>query len=118
MFLIYIYPSPGKIGFGSREGVLPSLSRQCSSCTFFKMDADLYDEFGNYIGPELDSDEESESEEEEDEEDVEAIVSITINVYEYPAQRSKIARGFERHLYVDSEGIPKTISKYRYIIYN
>ena len=24
------------------------------------MDADLYDEFGNYIGPELDSDEEEE----------------------------------------------------------
>ncbi|XP_031572562.1 116 kDa U5 small nuclear ribonucleoprotein component-like [Actinia tenebrosa] len=37
------------------------------------MDADLYDEFGNYIGPELDSDEESESEEEEPEDDIEAI---------------------------------------------
>ncbi|KAL9968242.1 hypothetical protein ACROYT_G026594 [Oculina patagonica] len=33
------------------------------------MEADLYDEFGNYIGPELDSDEESEEEEEADEED-------------------------------------------------
>lgn len=31
--------------------------------------ADLYDEFGNYIGPELESDEESEEEEEVDEED-------------------------------------------------
>jgi U5 small nuclear ribonucleoprotein component len=40
------------------------------------MDADLYDEFGNYIGPELDSDEESESEEEELEDDNDAIVSI------------------------------------------
>ena len=30
------------------------------------MDTELYDEFGNYIGPELDSDEESESEEEEE----------------------------------------------------
>ena len=39
------------------------------------MDADLYDEFGNYIGPELDSDEESESEEEERDEDDEALVS-------------------------------------------
>ena len=26
------------------------------------MDADLYDEFGNYIGPELDSDEDEEEE--------------------------------------------------------
>jgi 116 kDa U5 small nuclear ribonucleoprotein component len=37
------------------------------------MDADLYDEFGNYIGPELDSDDEEEiqpvgNEEEQDEE--------------------------------------------------
>ncbi|XP_020611466.1 116 kDa U5 small nuclear ribonucleoprotein component-like [Orbicella faveolata] len=38
-------------------------------CTFSKMEADLYDEFGNYIGPELESDEESEEEEEADEED-------------------------------------------------
>lgn len=29
------------------------------------MDADLYDEFGNYIGPELESDDEEEEEEEE-----------------------------------------------------
>ncbi|PFX21377.1 116 kDa U5 small nuclear ribonucleoprotein component-like [Stylophora pistillata] len=33
------------------------------------MEADLYDEFGNYIGPELDSDEESEEEEDADEEE-------------------------------------------------
>ncbi|GFN80643.1 116 kda u5 small nuclear ribonucleoprotein component protein [Plakobranchus ocellatus] len=33
------------------------------------MDADLYDEFGNYIGPELDSDDDEEEEEEEQEED-------------------------------------------------
>ena len=35
------------------------------------MDPDLYDEFGNYIGPELESEDESESEEERDEEDQE-----------------------------------------------
>ena len=34
------------------------------------MDADLYDEFGNYIGPELDSDEEEEEEERDDDEDM------------------------------------------------
>ena len=34
------------------------------------MEADLYDEFGNYIGPELDSDEESEDEDEIGEEEV------------------------------------------------
>lgn len=37
--------------------------------TLFKMDADLYDEFGNYIGPDLASDEESEEEEWEKDED-------------------------------------------------
>ena len=39
------------------------------------MEADLYDEFGNYIGPELDSDEESEEEDEIGEEEVAEYVS-------------------------------------------
>lgn len=39
------------------------------------MEADLYDEFGNYIGPELDSDEESEEEEDADEEEAVEYVS-------------------------------------------
>lgn len=42
------------------------------------MEADLYDEFGNYIGPELDSDEESEQEEEADEEDAIEYVSEVV----------------------------------------
>lgn len=42
------------------------------------MEADLYDEFGNYIGPELDSDEESEEEEEADEEDAVEYVSEAV----------------------------------------
>ena len=42
---------------------------------FSKMEADLYDEFGNYIGPELDSDEESEDEDEIGEEEVAEYVS-------------------------------------------
>lgn len=33
------------------------------------MDADLYDEFGNYVGPELDSDDEEEEEQEQQDED-------------------------------------------------
>ena len=33
------------------------------------MDADLYDEFGNYIGSELDSDDDDEEEEEDQDED-------------------------------------------------
>ena len=37
------------------------------------MDADLYDEFGNYIGPELESDEE-EAEREPQEEEEEVII--------------------------------------------
>ena len=35
------------------------------NCSIFTMDADLYDEFGNYIGPELESDSEDEESEEE-----------------------------------------------------
>lgn len=42
------------------------------------MEADLYDEFGNYIGPELESDEESEEEEEAEEEDAIEYVSEVI----------------------------------------
>lgn len=38
------------------------------------MDGDLYDEFGNYIGPELESDQSS-AEEEEEEADLEDEVS-------------------------------------------
>lgn len=33
------------------------------------MDTDLYDEFGNYIGPELDSDDEDEEQEPQDEDE-------------------------------------------------
>lgn len=33
------------------------------------MDADLYDEFGNYIGPELDSDDDDDEEEHEVQDD-------------------------------------------------
>lgn len=42
------------------------------------MEADLYDEFGNYIGPELESDEESEEEEEAEEEDAIEYVSEVV----------------------------------------
>lgn len=39
------------------------------------MDADLYDEFGNYVGPELDSDDDEEEEEEfEKDQEVEGYV--------------------------------------------
>lgn len=41
----------------------------------FKMEADLYDEFGNYIGPELESDEESEDEDDIGEEEAPEYVS-------------------------------------------
>lgn len=39
------------------------------------MDADLYDEFGNYIGPELDSDDEDDDDKDldDDDEDVDQI---------------------------------------------
>jgi U5 small nuclear ribonucleoprotein component len=35
------------------------------------MDGDLYDEFGNYIGPELDSDDDDDSDDSGDQDDVE-----------------------------------------------
>ena len=34
------------------------------------MDSDLYDEFGNYIGPEIDSDEEDDDEADQEEDDM------------------------------------------------
>ena len=40
------------------------------------MEADLYDEFGNYIGPEIESDEESEDEDELGEEEAVEYVSL------------------------------------------
>jgi U5 small nuclear ribonucleoprotein component len=44
------------------------------------MDADLYDEFGNYIGPELDSDDDEEEDQEtrEDEEQQDYDVSGSV----------------------------------------
>ena len=33
------------------------------------MDADLYDEFGNYIGPELDSDDDDDDDDDEEDQD-------------------------------------------------
>ena len=47
------------------------------------MDADLYDEFGNYIGPELDSDDDEEEEQElqEDEEQQDYDVSPLLQLY-------------------------------------
>ena len=42
------------------------------------MEADLYDEFGNYIGPELESDEESEDEDEIGEEEAAEYVSWNV----------------------------------------
>ena len=45
--------------------------------TFSKMDADLYDEFGNYIGPDLASDED-ESEEEWEKDDQQDDIEVEI----------------------------------------
>lgn len=46
------------------------------------MDTDLYDEFGNYIGPELDSDDEEEEPEQQDEDEHhEYDVSILISQF-------------------------------------
>ena len=39
------------------------------------MDADLYDEFGNYIGPELPSDDESDEASESDQDDQEEVIA-------------------------------------------
>lgn len=36
---------------------IPCFFRHIEGVTQFRMDSDLYDEFGNYIGPDLDSDE-------------------------------------------------------------
>ena len=50
------------------------------------MDGDMYDEFGNYIGPELESDEEEEQAEQDDEPEYEVkwvciLVLYMVNKY-------------------------------------
>jgi len=45
------------------------------------MDGDLYDEFGNYIGPDLDSDEEEEEERQEEENDSGEVGSQTSSYF-------------------------------------
>lgn len=49
----------------------------------------MYDEFGNYIGPELDSDEESEEEEEADEEDAVEYVSKAVLI-DYQSKKTAV----------------------------
>ena len=77
--------SPGTIK-KSRSSLPPNVL-----CTFSKMEADLYDEFGNYIGPELESDEESEEEEEADEEDAIEYVSEVVLIDLIDPQRKQTA---------------------------
>lgn len=43
------------------------------------MDADLYDEFGNYVGPELDSDDEEEEEQEQQDEDEQREYDVSLH---------------------------------------
>lgn len=65
------------------------------------MDADLYDEFGNYVGPELDSDDEEEEEREQPDEDeqpeydVRKTDSPCVNIFMF--NRTSILKSFEQH---------------------
>lgn len=47
------------------------------------MDTDLYDEFGNYIGPELDSDDDEEEEQEQPDEDEHQEYDVSSNIYKF-----------------------------------
>ena len=46
------------------------------------MDADLYDEFGNYIGPDLES--EDDDDDDEDDEDLEDHGNLDVSFYCFP----------------------------------
>lgn len=46
------------------------------------MEADLYDEFGNYIGPELDSDDDEDDLNAEDRDVDEVHFKATVNIYD------------------------------------
>ena len=56
-----------------------------------KMDTDLYDEFGNYIGPELDSDDEDEEEVEEEDDEPDYGRGDDVRMIQYLAGLSCIA---------------------------
>lgn len=47
------------------------------------MEADLYDEFGNYIGPELDSDDDEDDLDADDRDVDEVLFKISVNSYYY-----------------------------------
>lgn len=48
----------------------------------YKMEADLYDEFGNYIGPELDSDDDEDDLDAGDRDVDEVCFKISVNSYD------------------------------------
>lgn len=80
--------SIARVALGRDKKLVPGLL-QSVRCTFSKMEADLYDEFGNYIGPELESDEESEEEEEADEEDAIEYVSKAVLI-DYQSKKTAV----------------------------
>ena len=52
--------------FNCRRGLPHPLNSLLTRTQRCRMDGDLYDEFGNYVGPELESDESSEEGEDDD----------------------------------------------------
>ena len=58
------------------------------------MDTDLYDEFGNYIGPELDSDDDDEEEAEEEEEEEYAQDDVSNSEYTFLLPTQKCSRSY------------------------
>ena len=63
------------------------------------MEADLYDEFGNYIGPEIESDEESEDEDELGEEEAVEYVSLN-HIFPYLSRVIEVCYLFRWRLVV------------------
>lgn len=48
------------------------------------MDTDLYDEFGNYVGPELDTDDDDDEEQEPPDEDEHQEYDVSFNYSRFP----------------------------------
>ena len=66
-FLFFIrLPGDLKESYESLWDIFHIFRKHINHCKVTKMDPDLYDEFGNYVGPDLESEEDSSEEERED----------------------------------------------------
>lgn len=74
---MYSVSPPRRIVFTNSEKPYNIIQPVSPLSVLYKMEADLYDEFGNYIGPELDSDDDEDDLDAEDRDVDEVIISLS-----------------------------------------